>query len=300
MSQWLNKHVTVGDDDRTGIVQLATSNGWYTVVYEDGTRVRVRGQSKLTSVDASPPTTPRNSTTPLAPETPPHEGPVTTELYESKLTRQQAAAIRRDDLSRRLVDKLGTDTRVRPESIRVVVAGKSEELTYELLGSSERHVLPADEVALACERSPHFQKVWTYIKSRDTAQVHDTHQRTKHVVYMAVITLDEELVTVVEQPGRTLVHTTRDQGYVGLAMHGIEHRWYGYKYNHLRAANSMDRSDNSTMLVDATMRYHCGCKNGTMWLFVVQHNPDLPLRDEEKRLIHYFGTHGPDGMNATT
>jgi hypothetical protein len=270
---------------KIGKIVKSTKNGWYSVLLDDDTVVKVRGRSNLKELDEE-----------TSEETSEETDSVCTALYTkaSRLTRSQAAAVRRDELVLQI--KADKPCKVKKCSLRVVVANKRGELQYQQLCDKCTHTLPHKELEALCNESEHFRRAWEHVKHRDSSRLWGLDQDTPHVVYMAVMPLRPELLTRHTQGDKVLEHRAGDQGYVGLAKHGIAHRWGAYEYNHVRSANESE--SRKCTLVDATMRLHCA-SDGVVWLFVVQHNPDLPLRAEERRLIHYFGTHGERGMNAT-
>lgn len=259
--------VTGGRHDGVkGVIVKVTCNGWYRLRDQHGGMLTVRGRDRLS--------------VPVA------------DLYSryTKVTRSQAAAIRRDSIVARIDDDLPN---VHRGSIRVVVSNKRGELEYQNLSDSRTTRASQCELRDLLE-SEHFATAWNYVTHRDNSRLWGLNKSTRHVVYMAVMPLIDTLDTRHTANGHTLMHSTKDQAYVGIARHGVAHRWCGYIYNHVRSANEVS----APSLVDATMRLHCAA-GGIVWLFVVQHNLDLPLRSEEQRLIHYFGTHGERGMNAT-
>jgi hypothetical protein len=277
MDALIGRRVRVTAQHREGTLVAATKNGWYSVEYPDGSIGKTRGRASFVLVDETPPRRP----SPVSPRTPQPAEESPTDMYAkgSKLTRSQAAALRRCALVQ-LLQGTADLPKVRLDNLRVVVASRSETLTYETLGApGETSELPDSELETLVEESAHFAKAWGYVTARDSSRMHGANQRTPHVIYLAVMD---------------------DQAYVGLAKNGILDRWAGYKYNHVQAANAVERRGDKTMLVDCALRLHSGLKDKVTWLFVVQKNDDLPLRDEEKRLIHMFGTHGARGMNATT
>ena len=279
----------IGMATAKGIVVAQTRNGWYSIRQENGDVIKSRGIPDVAQSRGIPDVAEADAQTRLMP------------LYsrESALTRSQSAAARRCALVKELAQ---VDTpRVRAGQLRVVVASKSDTLTYEKLGEpGEQYELPRDELDTLISKSPHFRKAWNYVTSRDSSHLYGTTQETLHVIYMAVMMFPEEWKTVCEIPAGLANHVSEEQAYVGLAKHGILHRWAGYLYNHVRSCNEVERNGTKTGLVDVSLRKHSGHQEGVTWLFVIQHNPALPLRAEEKRMIHYFDTHGPRGMNATT
>jgi hypothetical protein len=277
--------VKIKTPEHIGQVVKITRNGYYTVKLESGKEVKTRGRGSLELHSKS-----KSCATTVA-----KSGectPDTASVYDpyckkSGLTRSQAASYRRNQLVRMLCLASAAHVKpglplVTPSDMRLVVAnGDTSRLYYQTMGrdlGDQRVELPAKELEATLAGSEHFKKAWAYVNHKDSARVRDIDQNQPHVIYMAVI---------------------HDQAYIGLAKRGVLHRWAGYRFNHMRAANSVETALSKTMLVDACMRKQCA-DGGKVWLFVVQHNPDLPLRAEETRLIHYFGTHGPDGMNATT
>ena len=276
------------------MITQSTKNGWYSVRLRDATVVKVRGKC---NIECSP--TESSRTESSRTESSRTECRADVQLYskDSRLTKSQTAAIRRDCvLSRLAKEQL---PKVMKENIKIVVSNKRGELEYQCLCEKKSVKATRGELDSLLE-SEHFEKAWTHVTHRDSSRLWGVDQFTPHVIYMAVMTFGSNLETRRDDGNRVLVHSTNDQAYIGLAKHGVAHRWGGYQYNHIRSANEASKASASSKptLVDATMRLHCA-NGGTVWLFVVQHNLNLPLRSEEQRLIHYFGTHGEHGMNAT-
>ena len=282
---------------RVGRIVNSTKNGWYSVSLPDNTVVKVRGRANLQEITETVRAEVVEDKAHVEEQAEPQEDVTeSVDLYEkaSRLTRSEAAALRRDEMLRRIVDL----NKVKHDQLRIVVVNKNKQLVYQHLCNNKTVTVSDNERDDLLQKSAHFRRAWDHCTHHDSARLWGLNQDTPHVIYMAVMTFESDLVTESNRSNKMLQHTTQDQAYVGLAKHGIAHRWGAYKYNHVRSANEAGKREGKPALVDATMRWHCA-QGGTVWLFVVQHNDDLPLRSEETRLIHYFGTHGPNGMNAT-
>jgi hypothetical protein len=279
------------EDSALGKITNITKNGWYTIELETGGEAKVRGVQRLRRVPPECTTPPHtNSTQSARTISCTTTRVITVDLDKKKNTRSQLAGLRRDEVVDFIRSAPHLPPPVKPIDIRLVLAdGDNGNLRYQTMDSTDPTVFtsPDKELKALKDASPHFEKAWAYVNHKDSAQVRWLDRNTPYIIYLAVMS---------------------DQAYVGLAKHGVMHRWAGYRYNHMQAANNIvhnTKSDNlklqsqTPMLVDASMRVHCST-GGKVWIFTIQNNPYLPLRAEEKRLIHYFETFGVHGMNATT
>jgi hypothetical protein len=274
--------------DAPGRIVKITKNGWYTVELDTGEQTKVRGRDKLRPEKTSAEVRVSIDVSAEARVCDPYAKSV-------GFTRSKAASYRRDQLVGFILAIATPLVPVTPMDMRLVVAdGNSAHLRYQTLDPSDARICSSStkELETLQATSVHFKKAWEYANHKDSARVRGLDRSKGHVIYLAVITLSDASHALLPDAA----HSERDQAYVGLAKHGVMHRWAGYRYNHMRSANSIDKR---TMLVDACMRLHCAA-GGKVWLFTIQHNRDLPLRAEEKRMIHYFNTYGSHGMNAIT
>ena len=285
--------------EATGTLVLTTRNGWNSIKLEaTGETVKVRGAKSLVDADAPrPPTVALNTTCDLPKQQPMAQ----VDMYTAKVTRAAAYRMRRDCLVARIREADPPLPQVQQDQFRVVIAsGDKSTLVYEPLGCpGNRYTLDSDELVRLLGESDHFRRLWKLVTHRDYGVVHGKTQCTPHVIYAALMTGGQSIATEAVHEGQRLVHASNDQIYVGLASGGIRHRWLFYTHNHLDAANCIERSRGKVMLSDAYVRMHCA-QGGVVWLWVVQNNPDLPLRAEEKRMIEMLRAHGVSGLNGTT
>ncbi len=285
--------------DATGTLTLTTRNGWNSVKLDaTGETVKVRGARSLVDADAHRMATAAlNTTSDLPKQTPMTQ----VEMYTTKVTRAAAYRLRRDCLVARIREAQPPLPQVRQDQFRVVIAsGDKSKLVYEPLGCpGNKYTLDPTELKQLLSESDHFQRLWKLVTHRDYEVVHGKTQCTPHVIYAALMTGGESIAVEAVHEGQRLVHVSNDQIYVGLASGGIRHRWLFYTHNHFDAANCIERSRGKVMLSDAYVRMHCA-QGGIVWLWVVQNNPDLPLRAEEKRMIEMLRSHGVSGLNGTT